>query len=135
MSHAFSASLEIRKVDAEKREITGWASVSLDNEGRPVVDSQGDHIPLDELEAAAHEAFARDEGRAVAGDMHKRVGVGTIIESMVLTAEKRAALGLGEGPQGWVVTMKIHDDKTWADIKSGRKMELSIAGMAERVSE
>jgi hypothetical protein len=138
MADAFKVTIPIAKIDVERREITGWASVSLDAAGRAVVDSQGDHIPLDELEEAAHEAFARSEGRATAGDMHRRIGVGDIIESIMVTPEKRAAmpeLFVPSGPSGWLVTMKIHDDATWADIKSGKKLELSIAGMAERVNE
>lgn len=131
-SGSFEVRLPVAKTSVERREVTGWASIVTDENGRPIVDHDGDIIPIDELEKAAKEAFVSG-GRGKGGDMHKRTGVADIVESLVLTQEKRAALGLGHGPEGWVVTLKIHDDGLWSDIKSGEKLELSIRGESERI--
>lgn len=128
----WSVTIPIRKVDGEQQLVTGWASVVTTADGAPIVDSQGDIIPIAELEKAAHEAFLLG-GLGKAGDMHERQGVASVVESMVLDAAKREALGFGKGAEGWVVSLKIHDDKLWNMVKSGERMELSLRGIAERV--
>ncbi len=133
MQHSFSVALQVQKVDQDLGLVTGWASVVTDTAGNPVVDLQGDIIPVAELEKAAQEAFA-DGGRGKGGDMHERTGVCDIVESLVLTKAKRQALQLGDGPEGWVVTLKVNDPELKAQVKSGAKLELSIAGEAERVA-
>lgn len=129
--HEWSVAIPIVKADAEKRLATGWAVIAADADGSYVEDHQGDIIEVDDLEKAAHQAL---RSKATAGDMHERTGLGEIVESMVVTAEKREALGFGKGPSGWVVTMKIHDDALWADIKAGKKLELSIHGTGRRAA-
>jgi hypothetical protein len=126
-----SISAKILKIDDEKRQITGWANVTTNADGTRVVDSQGDMIPVDVLESAAAELISA--GSATLGSMHEAVA-GQIIESMVVTAEKRKALGFGEGPEGWAITARVDSDEAWADVKSGKRAELSIGGSAERVS-
>jgi hypothetical protein len=130
--HTWSLNLPIKKADAEKRLATGWASVVTAADGTPIVDHDGDIIPIEELEKAAHEAFLLG-GQGKAGDMHKRQGVASVVESIVLDKAKREALGFGEGPEGWVVTLHVHDQKLWDMVKSGERMELSLRGIAERV--
>lgn len=122
---------DVRKVDADKQEIFGWASVcSVD--GELVVDKQGDIIPVDEIEKGAYDfvQFSRDMG-----DMHNRLGTGRMIESMVFTKEK-AACGVtatgddGKVIEGWWVGFHVIDPHAWAAIKSGQRPELSIGGRA-----
>lgn len=127
----FVCKIPITKLAGEQQLVTGWASVVEDANGNPIVDLQGDLIPIEELERAAHEALL-DGGKDKGGDMHESMRVADIVESFVVTREKRAALGFGEGPAGWVVTLKIKDKDLWSQIKSGEKLELSIAGEAER---
>lgn len=127
----FTARFPIAKRDDDKRVITGWAAISRDHAGRPVIDHQGDHIPVEDLEKAAYE-LVRAGGSERAGEMHER-RVGDIVELMVVDAEKRAALGFGDGPEGLVVSMKIHDDAAWSAVKSGELRELSISGVGERI--
>lgn len=124
---------EVKKVNTDQRLVTGWASVVTDAQGNALVDHQGDVIPIAELEKAVHAMFL-DGGVEKGGDMHQRMGTADIVESFVVTKEKREALGFGPGPEGWVITMKVNDDKQWEDIKSGKKLEFSIAGEAERVA-
>ena len=129
--HEWSLTVPVAKLDDEQQIVTGWALILTDAQGRSVVDSQGDMIAVAELEKAAHE-LVLSGGAGKTDDMHERFGVGDVVESLVVTAEKRKALGLGDGPDGWAVTMKIRDAKTWADVKAGRKLELSIYGSARR---
>lgn len=132
--HSFGVSIPVVKVDAEQRLVTGWASLATDGGGKPVIDSQGDIIPIDELEKAAHEAF-KAGGAGRAGDMHETPNTADIVESFVATPEKMKALGYdSDGKSGWIVTLKVNDDEQWALVKSGQRLELSIRGTAERVA-
>ena len=121
----------IAKRDDSTHTITGWAALSRDASGAPVIDYQGDHIPVAELEKATQQLMA-DGGGGKAGVMHER-RIGDITEMMVVTADKRAALGFGEGPEGLVVSLKIHDEAAWQRVKSGELKELSISGSGERI--
>jgi Putative phage serine protease XkdF len=129
----WALTIPVIKSDVERQLVTGWASVSTDASGAPVVDSQGDMIPIEELERAAHEVFASG-GKNKGGDNHVRTGVADIVESMVIDTAKREALGFGPGATGWVVTLKVHDVGLWEQIKRGEKLELSIHGTAERMA-
>lgn len=80
-----------------------------------------------------HAAFRATTGVAAVGDMHKRQGIGDIVESMVVDADKREALGFGPGPQGWIITARINDPDSLADVVAGEKRELSLRGWGEPV--
>lgn len=129
---AWAVTIPVKKLDAIEGLVTGWASVVTDDNGIPIIDSQGDVIPAHELEKAAQAAFRDLGGAGRAGDMHERTGVADIVESFVLTREKRAALGLGDGPEGWIVTLKVTDPNLLKEITDGEKLELSIHGEAVR---
>lgn len=126
--------IEISKVDEDKRQVFGWASV-VEKDGVPVVDLQGDFIPVEEMEKSAY-SYVRKSRKA--GDMHQRVGddprvVGEMIESFVVTNDKKAALGLPEEtPTGWWVGLQIEDENLWADIKSGKRTGFSVHGTGRR---
>lgn len=129
----FGVSWEIRarvaKVDAEQRLAFGWASVAVDAAGRPVIDHQGDLIPVEELERAAYQYVVTSRD---ASEMHGRRGVAQLVESVVLTPEKYAALGLPLGPSGWWVGFRVTDDAVWQRVKAGDFREFSIGGSATR---
>lgn len=118
----------IQKVDDDRREVFGWFSV-VEEDGHLVVDEHGDTIEPAELEQAAYDfnLFAR-----TAGQQHERVGVGTLIESMVFTKEKQAALGIDLGLVGWWGGFHITDDATWQAIKTGTAPMFSIGGQGIR---
>lgn len=123
---------EIRKTDDDQRLVFGWLSVAVDKSGAPVVDLQGDMIPVAELEKAAYDfvLYVRK-----AGEMHQRTdGIGHMVESMVFTVEKQQALGIPEGtlPVGWWVGFRIADDEVWKRIKSGEYRAFSIGGTGIR---
>lgn len=115
------------KLDPAKRLATGWASVAAIN-GAELVDKQADIIDLPALEDAAHEFMAK---RRTAGEMHREMGVGTVVESMVVTEEKMLALGIKSEKTGWAITVKVHSDEVWAKVVSGEYGGFSIAGIGE----
>lgn len=124
----FTLSVPITKFDADKRQVFGWASV-IEKDGQPVIDSQGDIIPLDELEPAAYDfVVSSREG----DDMHVGTAKSHLIESMVFTPEKQEALGINLGKVAWWTGWQIDDDALWAAHKRGDRPELSIGGTARR---
>jgi hypothetical protein len=122
----WSTPFTIKKTDPERRLVFGWASVAERN-GVVVTDKQGEQIEPEELERAAYE-FVLNSRRQ--GDMHERVGVGRLIESMMFTREKQAALGIDLDCTAWWVGFLVDDDGTWEAIKAGRLGEFSIGGAA-----
>lgn len=115
---------------ADEHLIFGWASVAADEDGIPVVDSEGDVIPIAELEQAAYR-FVEFSGAG--GEMHSKIGVAHLVESVVFTPEKLATLGLtGEIPLGWWVGFRVTDEAVWQKIKSGVYSMFSIGGRARR---
>ena len=121
----------VTKVDEDKRQVFGWASVAA-VDGQPVVDKQDDIIPVDELEKAAYDfvLYSRRQG-----EMHSLIGTGRLIESMVHNAEKRACGVVakdadGREIDGWWVGFQVDHEASWRAIKSGGLPEFSIGGSA-----
>ena len=124
-----SFTAEIVKANADQNLVFGWASVIEKADGTPVVDSQGDVWMPDELEKSAYK-FVLEVRKA--GEMHRRIeGVGDLVESVVLTKQKREAMGLPPGPTGWWVGFKIAPD-VMAKVKSGDYSAFSIGGRGLR---
>lgn len=125
---------EVSKSDADKRQVFGWASI-VEKDGVPVVDLQGDYISVDEVEKAAYEYVQKSRK---GGNMHARNGedphhVSDMIESFVLTPEKKEKLGMPEStPTGWWVGFQVHDEETWDQIKTGKRPAFSIHGRGKR---
>lgn len=132
----------ISKIDEDKRQVFGWASLST-VDGEPVVDRQMDFIPIEETEKSAY-TYVKESRKG--GDMHKRVKKGLttnwdeplhtsdLIESMVFTKEKIAKMGLPEDalPEGWWVGFQVNDEKQWEDVKALRRTGFSIHGAGRR---
>ena len=119
----------ITKLDEAQNLVFGWASVIENPDGSPVVDSQGDVLLPDELEKAAYK-FVLEVRKA--GEMHRTIeGVGQLVESVVMTKEKRAALGIQGGPTGWWVGFKVSPE-VFAKVKSGEYPAFSIGGKGTR---
>ena len=128
---------EISKVDTDKRQVFGWASVTAIN-GVPVEDLQDDSIDLVEIEKAAYRYVV--ESRK-GGNMHGRTDEGVaksvsdMIESFVVTPEKRESMGLPSNvPDGWWVGFQVNDDHTWEEAKAGRLVGFSIHGTGRRTN-
>lgn len=128
---------EISKRDDDKRQVFGWASV-VEVGGQPVVDHQDDLIPVEVIEKAAYEYVKKSRK---GGDMHRRMGdaplhVSDMIESFLVTPEKKAAMGLPDDvPTGWWVGFQVNDEETWQMVKRGERTEFSIHGTGRRVSK
>jgi hypothetical protein len=123
---SFTMPIDIRKADPDQHLIFGWAYVS-EKDGKAVIDHQGDIIPVEELENAAYEFNINSRS---GGDMHAKKNVAKLVESVVFTKEKQAALGIDLGQVGWWVGFKVHDEDVWAAHKRGERPEFSIGGAA-----
>ena len=124
-------SLTVIKSDDDRRLVFGWANVAVRADGEQIVDWQQDMIDIAELEKAAY-GYVAEFGTA--GEMHRRGGVGRVIESIVFTKEKAAALGISPDilPEGWWIGFQITDDVVWEKIKNGEYSMFSIEGTAVR---
>lgn len=123
--------LTVMKSDDARRLVFGWANVAVRVDGEQIVDWQEDIIETGELEKAAYEYVAQF---GAAGEMHRRGGVGHVVESIVFTKEKADALGIPPDilPEGWWIGFQITDDEVWEKVKSGEYAMFSIEGTAIR---
>jgi hypothetical protein len=136
---------DFSKVDEDKRQVFGWASVT-EMDGKPVVDLQGDYIHPEDMETAAYDYVLKSR---VGGDMHSRVDeygnliekadkplhVSDLIESVVFTPEKCEAMGISKSVAGrWWTGFKINDPDVWETVKSGERTGFSIHGAGLRKS-
>jgi hypothetical protein len=125
---------EIAKAVEDKQQIFGWASV-VEVNGEPVVDLQGDYISHEEMEKAGYEYVMKSRR---GGDMHLRddwqpVQKSEMIESFIVTPEKREAMGLPDNvPSGWWVGFQVQDPDVWQKVKSGERTGFSIHGHGKR---
>lgn len=122
---------EVAKVDDARQQVFGWAYISQDTQGRLVKDRQGDVIESEELEGAAYRYVLKSR----AGDvMHDEAPVATMIESIVFTDEKVAALGLPPAsvPTGWWIGFQVEDPEAWKSVRKGKFLSFSIGGSAVR---
>lgn len=132
LKKAWEVSIPISKVNEEKRLAFGWASVIIDADGDAVIDHQSDRISIPELEKAAYEYVQKSRQST---EMHVRKGVAELVESVVITPEKREAMGIdGAGVSGWWVGFRVNDSSVWDKVKSGDYREFSIGGTAKRRS-
>ena len=114
---------EIVSKDEDQQLIFGWASV-VEEGGNAVVDSQGDIISESELEKAFYDFVLNSRN---AGEMHMRKDAGSLIECIVFTKEKQAALGIDLGLIGAWVGFKV-DAESFAKVKEGTYKMFSIGG-------
>lgn len=121
----------IAKMKDEQHLVFGWANVSIDIDGAPPLDWQGDVIPPDVLEKAAYKFVLKFRESGVE---HEGETVGYLIESVMFTKEKMQAIGIPEGciPEGWWVGFFVPDDEIVSKIKDGSYKMFSIQGKAIR---
>lgn len=138
---------KIVKTDTAEQLVFGYANVSIAKSGKVITDLQDDRIAPAELENAAYDfvLHARE-----ADEMHEGEPIGHLVESIVFTAEKNAALATDpvtgkidkEGlavlnklfPCRWWVGFKV-DKSAFQKVLSGEYTMFSIAGTAEGVEE
>lgn len=119
----------IQKSSDEKRLAFGWASIVQDETGAELVDLSEDVIDPETLENAAYEfvKFYRE-----GGEMHERGDCAVLVESVVFTKEKMAAMGIPDGtlPVGWWIGFYVTDEEVWEKVRSGEYPMFSIEGTA-----
>ena len=108
-----------------KQMVWGWASVATLN-GEPLIDLQGDHLPIEELQKAVHEFMGSRAGDV----MHDGVPAGEIVDSLCVTKALSDAMGWYPGREGWFVGYKIASTDVWNRVLSGELKAFSIAGDA-----
>lgn len=128
-SHDYYVAGAILKVDEDQRVVYGWASVISEN-GEPVVDSQGDVIPPDEMVKSLNDFMLEDRVGKV---MHTGGRAGTIIHSFPMTKEIAKSLGIETSREGTLVGYHVGDDDVWKRVKSGEFTGFSIGGEAKRI--
>lgn len=116
----------------EKGLVCGWANVAKNVDGKAPLDWQGDVIDPSDLEDAAIQ-FMKDYRES--GELHEGDAIGIVVESIVMTKDKQAAMGIPEGvvPEGWFITVQLQSDEAIEKVKSGEYKMFSIQGTAERV--
>lgn len=131
-SVCISVGFDVYKARDEEQLVSGWANVAIDKNGEAPLDWQDDVIAPETLEKAAIN-FMMDYRES--GEMHKGNSKGTVVESIVFTKEKQRAIGIPEGtvPEGWFITVKVHDPEVFAKVKDGTYRMFSIQGTAKRV--
>jgi len=138
--------MDVVKADAYKKQIFGWLYICRDCTGKQVVDHSGEVVSIGTLETASYKYVASHRKM---GDMHGRTKDGAVVESghliecVVYTAEKRAAMATSLGhpttafdgllPDGMWVGYQVTDAATFADVLSGGKRSLSFGGRARKV--
>ena len=123
----------LHKAKPAEQLVSGWANVAINADGSIPLDWQDDVIRPETLEKAAIKFML--EYRE-SGEMHNNLdAVGTIVESIVFTKEKQEALGIPEGcvPQGWFITVKVHDSDVFAKVVDGTYKMFSIQGTGRRI--
>lgn len=121
-----AAEAKVLKMDDEQRLVYGWAYVSTED-GKLLVDTQGDSIEPIEMEKMATEFMANSRNAKV---MHKGETVGQFIHSFPLTNEIMKAFGIYCDREGWIVSMRPQTDEVWEAYKRGDYTGFSIGGKA-----
>lgn len=121
----FTPTIEVVKANEPDNQIFGWASVAFTSDGQ-VEDKEGHSIDIADLEKAAYDFAFTDKA---ANDMHRSEPFGRMIESMMFTPDKLAALGFPTDKTGWWVGMELPPDRFQSVISGSRPM-LSIEGSA-----
>ena len=129
----FELSFSVSKAaSSDEGLVSGWANVAMQADGTPPLDWQDDIIRSDVLEKAAIN-FMMDYRSS--GVMHTGEAKGVVVESIVFTKEKQAAIGIPEGviPEGWFITVKVLDPEVFELVKGGVFKMFSIHGKAKRI--
>lgn len=123
---------KIAKSAEDAQQVFGWANVAIDESGQYPIDWDGDITSPEQLEKAAYNFVLKHR---VTGEQHEGDAVGELIESVMFTKEKQAAMGIPEGvmPEGWWVGFHIPDQDIFKKIKSGEYQMFSVEGTAKRV--
>jgi len=136
----------IAKLEPDIHLVFGFFSIVSIN-GKLIEDTQGDRISAEVLEESAYDFVLNAR---TGGDMHGTDsttglvrGVGRLVESIVFTEEKQAAMRAALQSQGvdaeldlkcvcWWGGFKIDSEDTWKRITTGELRAFSIGGRGKR---
>lgn len=132
--------INIAKTDTKRKMVFGFFSVNKVGD-ELVEDLQGDLIETEELEKAAYDYVLNAR---IQGEGHERKGVGRLVESVMLTYEKQAAIQkcladqgveatIDLGCEGWFGGFKVDSDEVWGAIEKGEYPAFSIGGTGKRI--
>lgn len=129
---SITTTFKVAKANDSDGLVSGWANVAVNADGSLPLDWQDDIIRPETLEKAAINFMMDYRG---SGAMHEGDSKGIVVESIVFTKEKQAAIGIPEGtiPEGWFITVKILDPVVFEQVKNGTFKMFSIQGHAKRV--
>lgn len=124
---------DITKAKEDECLVSGWANVAVNADGSLPLDWQDDIIRPEVLEKAAINFMMDYRGSGV---MHQGESQGVVVESIVFTKEKQAAIGIPEGcvPEGWFITVKVTNPDVFQAVKNGTYKMFSIQGNAKRIA-
>lgn len=127
-----STTFKVAKVKEDEGLVSGWANVAVQPDGSLPLDWQDDIIRPETLEKAAINFMLDYRGSGV---MHEGEVKGIVVESIVFTKAKQAAIGIPEGtvPEGWFITVKVLDKSVFELVKNGIFRMFSIQGSAKRI--
>jgi len=121
--------VKVAKINEDEQLVFAWANIAKTAAGELVVDSHDEVIYPEDLELAAYEYVLQFSDMGVD---HIGEAQGHLVESLMLTKEKAAAMGIsGPVPEGWWVGYHIPDPDLFAKVKSGEYPMMSIQGVAE----
>lgn len=111
----------IKKIDNEKQIATGEVYAPL------IIDSHGDMMLAEDVEILAHSFMAKSLNSRIDIMHNNRPALAVAVESFI-------AKGNSEFNEGaWVVSIKVHDDDLWDDIKTGKLNGYSMEAMVLKV--
>lgn len=121
----------IAKSVEDEQLVFGWANIAIDANGQYPVDWDGDVTDPGDLEKSAYEFVLKYRAT---GEQHQGEVKGDLVESVMFTKEKQAAMGIPDGvvPEGWWVGFHVPDAEVFAKIKSGEYEMFSVEGSAIR---
>lgn len=127
-----STDMEVAKFKEAEQLVFGWASIALTAKGIPAFDWEGDIMSPQVLEKAVYDFVLKYR---VTGEMHEGGTKGSLVESVIFTKEKMAAMKIPEGivPEGWWVGFHIPDAEVFGKVKSGVYKMFSIQGKIKRL--
>lgn len=114
MNENFNLFAPLTKIDPEKKEVWGWASVSTVN-GKSVTDSQGEQVSLDALKKAVPAFLEFPALRS----MHALHTAGVV---------KSLEVREGGDKEGWYICAKVSDPVDWAKVTDTAYRGFSIGG-------
>jgi len=147
--HSISSPYTVTKTGDEQQTLYGWMNVANLADGTDVIDSDGEHIPIEDLEAGAHEFLMSS---AVSGVDHNGGATdGSMVTSIVFTDDVIDALTVDPQtgdvieplrkamrdhlPRGWFGAFHIADEAAWAEAKASPRQAFSVEGTADYTEE